>query len=236
MASVQSGLVAYYRVSTDKQGITGLGMEAQQEAVRRWAALSDRKIIAEFVEVESGTNSKRPQLALALSHARRCKAALCVAKLDRLSRNVTFLSTLMDSGAEFVACDNPHANRLTLHILAAVAEDESRRISERTKAALAAYKARGGVLGGSRPESTGIPTEAALTGRQAGSRANRDRAVMEYASEATIARGMVDAGSSLQSVADHLNANGHRTVSGGQFSKVHVHRILKRCKMTESKG
>src|SRR6185369_12637823 len=100
-----------------------------------------------YVEVESGKKAARPQLLAALAHPRRTKATLVVAKLDRLTRNVAFLSALMESGVDFVACDNPHANRLTIHILAAVAEDEARRISERTKAALAAYKARGGKLG-----------------------------------------------------------------------------------------
>jgi DNA invertase Pin-like site-specific DNA recombinase len=105
-------------------------------------------IIGMYTEVESGKRSDRPQLAKALAHARRSKATLVVAKLDRLSRNVAFLSALMESKVPFVACDNPHANKLTLHILVAMAEHEAEMISKRTKDALAAYKARGGLLGG----------------------------------------------------------------------------------------
>lgn len=150
MSQVAS-VVALYRVSTDKQGKSGLGLEAQKEAVERYLALlSPRpKLVAEFVEVESGRKGKddRPQLAKALHHARVTGSILAIAKLDRLSRNVAFLANLMDSGVEFVACDNPHANRLTLHLLAAMAEHEARLISERTKLSLAMAKRRGVRLG-----------------------------------------------------------------------------------------
>jgi DNA invertase Pin-like site-specific DNA recombinase len=108
-------------------------------------ASPEHEIITSYQEVESGKRADRPQLARALAHAKRAKATLVIAKLDRLARNVDFLSGLMESGVEFVCCDMPSANRLTLHILAAVAEDEARRISERTKAALAAFKGRGGL-------------------------------------------------------------------------------------------
>jgi DNA invertase Pin-like site-specific DNA recombinase len=135
--------VAYYRVSTQKQGESGLGLEAQQAAVTAFAGQPTES----YTEIESGKRSDRPQLALAIAACKRLRATLVIAKLDRLARNVHFVSGLMESGIDFVACDNPNANRLTVHILAAVAEDEARRISERTKAALAAYKARGGRLG-----------------------------------------------------------------------------------------
>ena len=128
-------LVAYYRVSTKQQGESGLGLEGQKVAVVGFASQNRADIVREYVEVESGKNSDRQELARALSHAKRAKATLVVAKLDRLARNVAFLSALMESGVEFVAVDQPHANRLTIHILAAVAEDEARRISERTKVA-----------------------------------------------------------------------------------------------------
>src|SRR5712671_4210340 len=145
-------IIPYYRVSTKKQGESGLGLEGQEAAVQNYARQSGATIKANYVEVESGKRSDRPQLAKALAHARRSKATLVVAKLDRLARNVAFLSALMDSTVPFVACDNPHANRLTLHILAAVAEAEALAISQRTKAALTAYKARGGKLGAELPQ------------------------------------------------------------------------------------
>lgn len=139
--------VAYLRVSTTRQGESGLGMEAQRAAVEAFARQDGRVILDTYVEVESGKRSDRPELAKALEAAKKAKATLLIAKLDRLARNVAFIANLMDAGVEFVAVDQPFASRLTLHILSAVAEDEARRISERTKAALAAAKARGTKLG-----------------------------------------------------------------------------------------
>ncbi|MBV8676279.1 MAG: recombinase family protein, partial [Planctomycetaceae bacterium] len=128
-------LVAYYRVSTAKQGASGLGLEGQEAAVAAYAKSNNFILLRSYTEVETGKRSDRPELARALADCKLSRATLVIAKLDRLSRNVHFLSGLMESGVDFIACDNPHANRLTLHILAAVAEDEARRISERTKAA-----------------------------------------------------------------------------------------------------
>jgi DNA invertase Pin-like site-specific DNA recombinase len=142
--------VAYYRVSTDKQGRSGLGLEAQQAAVRAFLDGKGWPPLAELTEVESGRRSDRPELAKAMAACRLYGATLVIAKLDRLSRNAAFLLTLRDAGIEFVACDMPDANRLTVGIMAMVAEDEAERISARTKAALAAAKARGTALGGFR--------------------------------------------------------------------------------------
>ena len=136
-------LVAYYRVSTRKQGESGLGLEAQQSCVADYARYGQYEVIGAYREIETGKRADRPQLANALAHARRAKATLVIAKLDRLARNVHFLSGLMEAGVEFVCCDIPSANRLTLHILAAVAEDEARRISERTKAAPGSLQGQG---------------------------------------------------------------------------------------------
>src|SRR3989440_7263286 len=140
--------IAYFRVSTARQGRSGLGLEAQRQAVQ--SHLNGVKPISEFTEVESGRRSDRPKLAEALAACRVHKATLVIAKLDRLARNVAFVSNLMDAGVEFEAVDFPQANRLTIHILAAVAEHEARMISERTRAALAAAKERGRLLGGFR--------------------------------------------------------------------------------------
>ena len=131
-------LVPYYRVSTAKQGKSGLGLEGQENTVQLFAEAHGAEILKSYVEIETGKRADRPELAKALSHARRAKATLIIAKLDRLARNVHFLSGLMEAGVKFLACDQPSANDLTIHILAAVAQDEAKRISERTKTALAA--------------------------------------------------------------------------------------------------
>ena len=117
--------IAYYRVSTARQGESGLGLEAQKHAVVSYLNGGKWQLLEEFTEVESGKNSKRPQLAAAMAAAKKAKATLIIAKLDRLSRNSHFIGGIMNSGVEFLAVDNPHANRLTIHILAAVAEDEA---------------------------------------------------------------------------------------------------------------
>ena len=132
--------IAYYRVSTQKQGQSGLGMADQRAMMETFVKNGGHDLIATFEETESGKRADRPQLAKALALAKMTGATLVIAKLDRLARNVAFLSSLMESGAEFVAIDNPHATRLTTHILAAVAEDEARRISERTKGGLRTIK------------------------------------------------------------------------------------------------
>ena len=140
--------IAYYRVSTDRQGDSGLGLDAQRKLVGDYLNGGSWTLSAEFTEVESGKRSDRPQLAAALAMAKRLRAKLIVAKLDRLSRNVGFISALMDSGVEFVAADMPHANKMTLQVIAVFAEYERDQISERTRRALAQAKERGTRLGG----------------------------------------------------------------------------------------
>ncbi len=147
-----SRIVAYYRVSTKKQGKSGLGLEAQKEMVRQLAArYSGATIIAEYIEVEKGKKAGRPKLQEAIRHARSTNSTLVVAKLDRLARNCYFLNCLMHSGLEFVCCDNPIADKFHVQVLAAVAEHEAEQIAARTAAALAAAKARGTLLGSARP-------------------------------------------------------------------------------------
>jgi len=138
----QRGFVSYLRVSTDKQGQSGLGLEAQRAAVGAFLASAGGRLIKDYVEVESGRKNDRPKLTAALAHAKATGATLIIAKLDRLSRNVAFIANLMESGVDFVAADMPLANKLTIHVLAAVAEHEREMISERTKRALGSIKVR----------------------------------------------------------------------------------------------
>src|SRR5256884_959957 len=147
METSKGKFVAYYRVSTDRQGRSGLGLDAQREAVLRHLAGHPGALVDEFCEVESGRRSDRPQLAAAMAAAKKAKATLIIAKLDRLARNVHFISGLMESGVDFVAADNPHANKLMVHMLAAFAEHEREQISQRTKDALTAAKTPGIRLG-----------------------------------------------------------------------------------------
>ena len=145
--SVETRFIPYYRVSTKRQGQSGLGLEAQRVDVSKLIVERDGCEIAHYIEIETGKNPDRPELAKAVAHAKLANATLVVAKLDRLARNVAFTAALMESGVPFICCDCKEANRFTIHILAAVAEEEARKISERTKKALAAAKARGVKLG-----------------------------------------------------------------------------------------
>jgi len=142
-----ANFVSYLRVSTQSQGQHGLGMQAQRDAVTRYVESVDGTILQEFAEVESGGKGERPQLKAALKLCKTKHATLVIAKLDRLARNVRFISDLMESGIDFVAADMPSANRLTIHIIAAIAEHERTMISDRTRAGLKAAKARGIKLG-----------------------------------------------------------------------------------------
>lgn len=142
-----SQFVAYYRVSTDKQGRSGLGLEAQERAVLAHAAKIGGEIVASYQEVESSRRKHRPELARALAHCKRDKAILLIAKLDRLARSVSVISNLLESRVEFICCDMPEANKMMIHIMAAMAEWERDQISKRTKEALASAKARGTKLG-----------------------------------------------------------------------------------------
>ena len=221
-------LVPYFRVSTAKQARSGLGLEGQEATVRQFASLHDAKILKSYVEVETGKRADRPELAKAIAHARRSKATLCIAKLDRLARNVHFLSGLMETGVKFVACDQPSANDLTIHILAAVAQDEAKRISERTKAALAAYRARGGKLGASRPECRNLTDKASRIGARAAGEVARRDADEAYTDLHPIIRELRDDGLSLRQIARHLNEEGYETRRGRPWNHVQVRAVLQR--------
>jgi DNA invertase Pin-like site-specific DNA recombinase len=221
-------IIGYLRVSTKGQGESGLGLEAQQTAIEGYARQHGARIAALYVEVESGKLADRPELAKALSHAKRSKGTLVVAKLDRLARNVEFLARVLNAGTEFVACDNPAANRLTLHILAAVAEAEAKAISDRTKAALAAYKARGGKLGGHLPQCRNLTPEAIAKGRERSAAARAKAATEAYADLVPTIKQWRMAGETLEAIAEKLNAEGHTTRRGRPWNAVQVARVLGR--------
>jgi DNA invertase Pin-like site-specific DNA recombinase len=207
-----------------------LGLEGQRAAVEAYAKSAGSKIVAEFVEVESGKrHENRPKLADAIAMARSVKGVLCVAKLDRLARNVAFLSALMDGGCEFVCCDNPNATRLTVHILAAVAEDEARRISERTKAALSAAKARGTLLGSARPGHWKGREEHRLAGAKkatkVAARARSEAAAESNALALQIITKMRGEAHTWQAIADELNLQGHVTRRGNEWTAQTVYQL-----------
>ncbi|MGY0787958.1 recombinase family protein [Azospirillum argentinense] len=217
--------VAYYRVSTARQGKSGLGLEAQQAAVRAFLNGGNWSLVAEFTEVETGKRADRPVLAQALATCRVHGAALVIAKLDRLARNAGFLLSLRDAGVEFVACDLPTANRLTVGVMAVVAEEEARAISERTKAALVAAKARGVKLGGDR----GNIREVQARGAEAGHKAQTARAVARASDLAGLIHEIQASGTtSLRGIAAALNGRGVPTARGGEWKAETVRLLIAR--------
>ena len=216
--------VCYFRVSTKRQGRSGLGLEAQREQVQSFLNGGEWQIVAEFTEIETGKRADRPEFAKALAACRLHRATLVIAKLDRLARNVHFVSSLMESGVEFVAADNPHANRLTIHIMAAMAEHEAEMISARTKAALAAAKKRGVKLGGNR----GVTPTAKM--RAKSTAALQKRADDRAADIAPTVKALQAGGAtSLRAIAAGLNAQGIPTARGqGTWSAAQVMRVLER--------
>ncbi len=218
---MMTSYVAYYRVSTDRQGRSGLGLAAQQEAVRRFLRNDDRQLQS-FTEVESGKNDARPQLAAAMDTCRRSGAVLLIAKLDRLSRDVAFIAALMKSDVRFIAADMPDADAFRLHIEAAIAEEERRRISGRTKAALNAAKARGVKLGGFRGHVPSDQDRARGRDRQRELAAQRAGAVVAVIGE-LIAEGI----KSPTALAKALTERGIATARGGtRWQANQVKRVL----------
>jgi len=206
--------VAYYRVSTQRQGQSGLGLEAQKATVTDFINEQNGELLQDFIEVESGRKINRPKLEQAIKLAKKQKAVLVIAKLDRLARNVHFITGLMASNVDFIACDMPSANKLTIGILACVAEDEADRISQRTKAALKAAKARGVKLG--------------TTGKELAARnkAEADKLaveIMQHISEIRD-RGITAYGK----IANELNTMGVKTAKNANWHATSVMRIIKR--------
>jgi len=222
-------LVGYYRVSTKQQGQSGLGLEAQQESVRRFAASRGATIVAEFAEVETGTTKRfRPVLDQAISRTKAIRGRLVLAKLDRLARSVSFTSRLMEEGLKFTACDIPNASEVVVHILAAVAQEEARLISQRTQAALRAFRARGGLLGCSRPDCPLLRPEVQRKGSAAGGRSTQALADKAYG---PVMREMIDLYRQLntyEGVAAELTRRGRLTRNQCRWSKTQVRRVLSR--------
>lgn len=224
--------VTYYRVSTARQGLSGLGLEAQRDACERHAGHAQEPITAEFVEVESGRKNDRPQLKRAMEEARLTGATLLIAKLDRLSRNAAFLLTLRDSGVKFQAADMPHANSLTVGILALVAQHEAEAISARTKAALQMAKARGVRLGN--------PNGAAAL-KRAGQGNAAGREVIQ-ANATRFAEGLRETMDGLRAegietlgeIAAALNARGILTPRGGKWHRSSVKNVRERLAVGQS--
>ena len=217
--------VAYLRVSTQKQGYSGLGLDAQKEIIQNY--LSDKIPIAEYIEIESGrkTDRGRPKLKEALDLCRKTGAKLIVAKLDRLARNVAFLSQLLESDVDIVFCDFPQANKMVLHILAAISQYEAELVATRTKQALAAKKAQGYTLGN--PEhlmdklDEAVAKSVETNKRKAEENPNNKRA-------AAMLKVLAKEGKTLQEMADYLNEQGFTTSRGFKFTRSSVHILLKR--------
>jgi DNA invertase Pin-like site-specific DNA recombinase len=209
--------VAYLRVSTAKQGGSGLGLEAQEAAIAAFLGPEDQ-LLASYTEIESGTDSTRTELQKALHHVELTGAKLLVAKLDRLSRAVSFIARLMESRVDFIACDQPAATPLTVHIYAAMAEHERNMISERTKAALKAAKARGVKLGGFR----GVKVDPRL-----GTKAKQKRAQLyRLRVQPVIAELQAQGCQTLSAIARGLNERGIPAPRGGEWKATQVTRML----------
>ena len=213
MSTVQ--FIAYYRVSTQRQGASGLGLDAQRKATAHFVKSSDGALTNEYTEIESGKAKDRPQLDAAIAACRRLGATLLIAKLDRLARNVAFIANLLESGVRFIAVDMPNADKFMMHVYAAMGEEEGRRISERTRAALAAAKERGVRLG----------ANAAVLAQEAKSLA--DRFALENGFK--IASLRRHNSMSYQQIANYLNESQFiPSQRGGNWHASSVHRLLKR--------
>lgn len=228
MANTETKYIAYLRVSTQKQGYSGLGLEAQREIISKY--LQGKSPIAEFTEVESGRHNDRPKLKEALVQCRKDGATLIVAKLDRLARNVSFLTSLLDSGQEITFCDFPNCNKMVISILGAIAQYEAELTATRTKQALQAKKARGAKLGN--PEHLMDKHAQAIANSN---KTNREKAQSNPNNRRAVAflKELVKQDKTLQQMADTLNSESFVTSQGCQFSSSTVFKLIKRYNLLE---
>lgn len=215
--------IAYYRVSTQQQGHSGLGLEAQRNTVLMYIKHNGNELIAEFTEVESGRNNNRPILQQAINQAKYEQAVLVIAKLDRLSRNVTFISTLMESKVRFLCCDMPDATELTIHLFAAIAQWEHTRISTRIREAMAAKRRKEPTW---RPGTDNFTDESRRRGAETNIRHARDNQQNRHAFHFILP--LRERGLSYRAIADMLNTEGYKTRNGAKFQPTQVHTIYKR--------
>ena len=220
-------LVAYERVSTARQGASGLGLEAQRKVIEDFAASRGAEVLARFTEVESGRKADRPELLKALHLAKVTGATLVIAKLDRLSRNAAFLLALRDSGVRFVAVDMPEANDLTVGIMALVAQAEREAISRRTKEALAVAKARGVKLGN--PHGAASLRRAGKGGAALRAAVSANAAAFAADLAQVLADIRANGHTSLRAIAAELTARGIRTRRGGTWGVGNVKALKAHC-------
>jgi DNA invertase Pin-like site-specific DNA recombinase len=220
--------VAYYRVSTQKQGASGLGLEAQQAAVAKHVAVAGGRIVAEFRETESGKHDDRPELLKAMAAARLHQATLIIAKLDRLSRDAHFLLGLQKARVPFLCADMPDANDMTVGILAIIAQHERKTIAERTRAALKIAKERGKKLGTHREGSVRLDKSKAAMGNVASAAKRKEKAQQRAADLAAIIAELREEGrASLSQIAAGLNRREYPAPRGGEWRPMQVSRVLK---------
>lgn len=225
-------LVAYYRVSTKAQQNSGLGLDAQSNAVASYASANGKEIIAHYVEQESGGNNERPELNKAIARAKREKAQLTIAKLDRLSRNLAFIAQLMESGVPFVCCDMPFATPLTLHIMGAMAEHEKKMVSDRTIASLKEAKKRGVLLGSARENhwtEKNIPRrdEALARGRKKSAMLRHKTAKEQWNDVLPLVRKLFRKNLTYLEIGKELERLNYKPVRGEHWHATTVQRLLK---------
>lgn len=215
--------IAYYRVSRKEQGISGLGLSAQRSSVQKYVSGQDGIILTEYTEIETGTNKReRVEIHKAIQQAKNENAILIIAKLDRLARNVSFVSSLMDAGIEFLAVDMPSANNFTIHIFSALAEQEAKLISSRTTQALAELKKKGVKLGNPKNLTDDARNKGVQTIKENAINNDRNRQAL------SVITSCIEKGMSYRKIAEYLNQLNFKTRYGNQFMAPTVHQLYRR--------